>query len=373
MKFIDLEAQRARLSGRIEEAVKRVIEGGQYILGPEVTLFEEKLAEYVGVKHAIACGNGTDALLMPLMAKKIVAGDAVFCPSFTFAATAEVAALAGAVPVFVDIDRYSYNMDPLQLEACIKMIKAQGKLRPRAIIAVDLFGAPANYAQIAEIAAREGLFLIEDAAQAMGGKSAGKKCGAFGDVATTSFYPAKPLGCYGDGGAMFTNDDSLAEVLRSILFHGKNASQYDNVRIGLNSRLDTIQAAILLEKIAILEEEIQARQRIALRYTQALADVVEVPSLLEGEERSAFAQYTIETDRRDELKQHLHDKNVPTMVYYVKPLHLQRAYEDFPRQKGGLPVCEERARRVLSLPMHPYLTEEAQNTIITAIRTFFVH
>ena len=369
MQFIDLGAQRARIKDKIDTAIAHVIESGKYILGPEVEEFEKRLADYVGVKHVIGCANGTDALLMPLMAENIGPGDAVFCPSFTFAATAEVVALTGAEPVFVDILPDSYNMDPQKLEEAVAMIKREGRLTPRAIIPVDLFGLPADYTKITAVAAKENLFVIEDAAQAIGGKHANTMCGAFGNVGATSFYPAKPLGCYGDGGAMFTDNDDLAERLRSINFHGKGKSQYDNVRIGLNSRLDTIQAAILLHKLDILEDEMEKRAHIGKCYTEGLKDVVKTPKLARGV-RSAYAQYTIEVEDRDGLQAYLKKAGIPTMIYYIKPLHLQTAYRHFPQAKGGLPVSEYAADHVLSLPMYPYLPEGDQNRIISTIRDF---
>ncbi|HVW54801.1 MAG TPA: DegT/DnrJ/EryC1/StrS aminotransferase family protein [Rhizobiaceae bacterium] len=367
MQFIDLGAQRERLGGRISAAVEKVIAEGRYILGPEVTEFEKKMADYIGVKHVVACANGTDALLIPLMAYGIGPGDAVFCPSFTFAATGEVVALAGAEPVFIDVDPDTYNIVPAQLEAAIAEVKKEGRLKARAIIPVDLFGLAADYAAIGEIAEREGLIVIEDAAQATGGTQGGVKCGAFGNVGSTSFYPAKPLGCYGDGGAMFTNDGDLAEILRSVAFHGKGASQYDNVRIGLNSRLDTIQAAILLEKLSILEEEMEMRQVVARRYGDGLGNLVKVPVIPEGN-RSAWAQYAIETPHRDAVRQALKENGIPTMVYYEKPLHQQKAYSRYKCASGGLPVSETLPDRILCLPMHPYLKRDDQERIVDVIR-----
>ncbi|GAA5097644.1 DegT/DnrJ/EryC1/StrS aminotransferase family protein [Bartonella acomydis] len=370
MKFIDLGAQRARIEDKINSAIAHVVASGQYILGPKVTEFEERLAEYLGVKHVIACANGTDALKMPLMAKNIGPGDAVFCPSFTFSATAEVVALVGAEPVFVDVLPDTFNIDVEKLCEAIKMIKQEGRLKPKAIIAVDLFGLPADYAKIVHIAAKENLFVIEDAAQSMGGRSDNTMCGAFGDVAATSFYPAKPLGCYGDGGAMMTNDDHLAELLRSILFHGKGETQYDNVRIGMNSRLDTIQAAILLEKFVIFEEEMEKRVEIAQYYSNHLRDVVAVPAVGENV-RCAYAQYTLKVKKRDRLKDYLQKNSIPTMIYYKTPLHQQPAYEHFPYVKGSLAVSQSLGEHVLSLPMHPYLTQNEQDMIIQKIRDFY--
>lgn len=370
MQFIDLGAQRARIEDRLNAAISKVVAEGRYILGPEVSEFEKKLGEYLGIEHVIACANGTDALQMPLMVRGIGPGHAVFCPSFTFAATAEVVALVGAEPVFIDVDPDNYNINVDQLEEAIAAVRKEGRLEPKAIIPVDLFGLAADYNRITAIAEREGLFIIEDAAQSIGGKRDNVMCGAFGHVGATSFYPAKPLGCYGDGGAMFTNDAELAEALRSVLFHGKGETQYDNVRIGINSRLDTIQAAILLEKLAILEDEMEARERIAKRYNEGLREVVKVPELPSGN-RSAWAQYSIESERRDDLKAHLQEAGIPSVIYYVKPLHLQTAYQHFPVAPGGLPVSEELPARILSLPMHPYLSENDQDKIIGTIRGFF--
>lgn len=369
MQFIDLGAQRDRIADRLKTAIEKVVAEGRYILGPDVGEFEKRLADYVGVSHVVACANGTDALLLPLYASGIGPGDAVFVPSFTFAATAEVVALAKAEPIFVDVDPDTYNIDIASLEAAIAAVKSEGRLTPKAIIPVDLFGLAADYDAIDAIAKREKLLVIEDAAQSIGGIRGGVKCGAFGHVGSTSFYPAKPLGCYGDGGAMFTNDAAFADKLRSFAFHGKGETQYDNVHIGLNSRLDTIQAAILIEKLAILEDEMEARDRIARRYCDALGDVVKAPVLPEGN-RSAWAQFAIEHKDRDALKTHLHGEGIPSVIYYVKPLHLQTAYKDFPRTPAGLPVSEGLSSRILCLPMHPYLSEADQDRIIQSIRNF---
>ncbi|CAM5506968.1 dTDP-4-amino-4,6-dideoxygalactose transaminase [Aquamicrobium terrae] len=369
MQFIDLGAQRARIRDRLKAAIDGVVEDGRYILGPQVAEFEKKLAAYVGTRHVVACANGTDALLLPLYASGVGPGDAVFVPSFTFAATAEVVALAKAEPVFVDVDAETYNIDIESLEAAIAMVKKEGRLKPKAIIPVDLFGLTADYGAIMEIADRENLLVIEDAAQSIGGSADGTMCGAFGHVAGTSFYPAKPLGCYGDGGAMFTNDDALAEKLRSFAFHGKGETQYDNVHVGINSRLDTLQAAILIEKLAILEDEMEARHRVAQRYAEGLGDVVKA-ARNPGQGRSAWAQYAIETPKRDGLKAHLQEKGIPSVIYYVKPLHLQVAYRDFPRTPAGLTVSETLPERILCLPMHPYLSEADQDRIIETIRNY---
>ena len=369
MQFIDLAAQRERIRDRLRTAIDKVIEDGRYILGPQVAEFEQKLAAYVGTRHVVACANGTDALLLPLYARGIGPGDAVFVPSFTFAATAEVVALAKAEPVFVDVDADTYNIDIASLEAAIEMVKKEGRLRPKAIIPVDLFGLAADYDALMAIAARENLLVIEDAAQSIGGSAGGRMCGAFGHVAGTSFYPAKPLGCYGDGGAMFTDDGELAERLRSFAFHGKGETQYDNIHVGLNSRLDTLQAAILIEKLAILEEEMEARSAVAARYAEGLSDIVKAADN-PGQGRSAWAQYAIETPKRDGLKAHLQEKGIPSVIYYVKPLHAQAAYRDYPRTPTGLAVSESLPRRILCLPMHPYLSADDQDRVIETIRNY---
>ncbi|MEX3010431.1 DegT/DnrJ/EryC1/StrS family aminotransferase [Hoeflea sp. TYP-13] len=369
MQFIDLAAQRARIGGRLEQAVSKVLGEGRYILGPEVSEFEARIAEYVGVKHAIGCANGTDALLLPLMAREIGPGDAVFVPSFTFAATAEVVALTGATPVFVEIAHETYNLNPSCLEDAIQDVKARGMLNPKAVIPVDLFGTPADYPAIEAICRKHDIMVLEDAAQSIGGTTAAGACGSFGDVAATSFYPAKPLGCYGDGGAMFTNDDEMMERLRSYAFHGKGESQYDNVHIGMNSRLDTIQAAILLEKLAIFDEELEARQKIAGYYCDNLKDHVRVPHTPQGM-RSAWAQFAIETVDRDGLKAHLGEKGIPSVIYYVKPLHQQPAYAHYPKGPGELTVTEQLPNSILCLPMHPYLERSDQDRIIETIVEF---
>lgn len=370
MHFIDLDANYKRIKSRIDKAVLDVISSGKYILGPAVGEFEKRLAEYIGVKHVVSCANGTDALLIPLMAHGIGRGDAVFCPSFTFAATAEVVALAGAEPVFIDIEEDTYNIDADSLLKAIDMIKAEGRLTPKAIITVDLFGLPADHVKINKIAKEHNLLLIEDAAQSIGGKTTYGMCGSLGDIGATSFYPAKPLGCYGDGGAIFTNDDNLVEILRSIAFHGKGSSQYDNVRVGLNSRLDTIQAAILIEKLNILEDEMEERSAVASYYNEGLKCYCKVPEIPEGH-RSAFAQYTISVEHRDELKEYLKERSIATMVYYPKGLHLQKAYCNYPRVSGGLPVTERFSDKVISLPMHPYLSKQDQDIVIEAIISFY--
>jgi len=369
MHFIDLAAQRSRIAGRLEQAVSKVLQEGRYILGPEVTEFERRIADFIGVKHAIACANGTDALMIPLLAYEIGPGDAVFVPSFTFAATAEVVSLVGATPVFVEISRDTYNMSPSHLEDAVETTLAEGRLTPKAVIPVDLFGTPADYPAIDAIARKHGLTVLSDAAQSIGGTTGVGRCGAYGHVAATSFYPAKPLGCYGDGGAMFTDDDALMEKLRSCAFHGKGESQYDNIRVGLNSRLDTIQAAILLQKMEIFDDELEARQKIADYYCEQLKDHVRVPHVPEGM-RSAWAQFAIETSHRDGLKAHLADKGIPSVIYYVKPLHRQPAYAHCPTGPGQMTVTEQLPNTILCLPMHPYLGRDDQDRIIGEIRDF---
>lgn len=364
--FIDLKAQRERLGTRIDDAIARVLDHGGFIMGPEVREFEEKLAAFSDTKHAIGCANGTDALQLVLMAKGVGAGDAVFVPSFTFAATAETVALVGATPVFVDILPGTFNMDPQNLEAAIEGIKGSD-LNPVAVMPVDLFGQPADYTAINEIARNHGLFVIADAAQSCGATLGGKTVGSLAEVTTTSFFPAKPLGCYGDGGAVLTDDDAMADAMRSIRVHGKGTEKYDNVVIGLNSRLDTLQAAILLEKLAIFPDEITARQKIADRYSEALAGVAEVPEVTGGM-TSVWAQYTLKVEGRDELAAALKAQGVPSAIYYPKPLHRQTAYKDFPVSSGGMSVSENMSARVLSLPMHPYLDEATQDRIIQSVQ-----
>ena len=368
MQFIDLAAQQARLRERIDARIAKVLDEGQYIMGPEVTELEDALRAFCGATQAITCANGTDALHMVLMALGVGAGDAILCPAFTFAATAEVAPLVGAVPFFVDCDPATFNMDPDSLVTGIAQARAQG-LRPVAVVAVDLFGLPADYARIEAIANDEGLIVISDSAQGFGSSYHGRKSGTLGHVTTTSFFPAKPLGCYGDGGAIFTNDAALADTLRSLRQHGKGDHKYDNARIGVNSRLDTIQAAILCEKLAVFADEIDARNRIAQRYSQALGNVLRTPHVPEGLV-STWAQYTLVTPEnvsRDAVIARLSDQGVPSAVYYPRPVHQQTAYAEFPHLAGGLPVSESLAGRVFSLPMHPYLTEEDQDQIIEAV------
>lgn len=364
--FIDLQAQRRRLGAPLEAAIKAAVEGGQWILGPQVTQFEKDIAAWAGVKHAIACANGTDALLLVLKAWGVGAGDAVFVPAFTFAATGEVVALAGAVPVFVDVLPDTFNMDPASLEDAIALVKRDGKLNAKVIMPVDLFGQPADYRALESIARRVGLKLFCDTAQGFGGLLDGKRAGAIGDAAATSFFPAKPLGCYGDGGAIFTNDDGLKEILLSLRMHGQGNDRYEHVRVGYNSRLDTIQAAILIEKLKIFGDEIEKRNAVAKRYNDAFAgsNRIKIPVVIEGA-TSTWAQYTLQVENRTKFQADLKEKGVPTAVYYPIPLSKQKAYAHYP--SAPTPVSEALSAQVISLPMHPYMDEETQGRIIAAV------
>ncbi|MDQ2080297.1 DegT/DnrJ/EryC1/StrS family aminotransferase [Xanthobacteraceae bacterium Astr-EGSB] len=367
--FIDVAAQRRRLGQSVDDAIARVTTHCQFILGPEVKQLEKDLAAFCGARHAISCASGTDALELVLLAREIGPGDAVICPSFTFCATAEVAALLGATPVFADVDEATFNMDVASLERAVAAARKQG-LKPKAVIPVDLFGLPADHDAIAKVAAAEGLFVLDDAAQAFGATYKGKKLGTIGDACATSFFPAKPLGCYGDGGAVMTNDDELADRIVSLRVHGFNKDdKYDNVRIGITGRLDTIQAAILIEKLKIFEDEIVARNTAAARYNAALADVAAVPLVPEGY-TSVWAQYTLRLGpgRRDAFVAAMKERGVPTAAYYPKPLHRQGAYGHFPAAAGGLPVSDRLAAEVISLPMHAYLDEPTQARVIEAVR-----
>lgn len=367
--FIDLAAQRRRLGTSVDEAVSRVLSHCQFIGGPEVAALEAELSKFSGAKHVVTCASGTDALLMVLMAKKVGPGDAVLCPSFTFCATGESVALTGATPVFVDVDETTFNMDAASLKRGIATAKARG-LRPVGVIPVDLFGQSADHDAIAAIAKAEGLFVLDDAAQGFGASYKGRRIGTFGLAATTSFFPAKPLGCFGDGGAIFTDDDELAQTLRSIRVHGQGSDKYDNVRLGLTGRLDTMQAAVLLEKLKIFEDEIAARNEVAERYARGLGNVVTVPRLAAGCS-SIWACYTIrlpEGTDRDGFAAALKAQGVPTAIYYTKSMHQQTAYRDFPVAEGGLPVSERLSNDVISLPIHAYLDEATQGRIIEAVR-----
>ncbi len=366
--FIDLHAQRRRIEGSVRQAIDAVLTHGQYILGPEVKRLEDRLAAFSDVKHAIGCSSGTDALVLALMALEVKPGDAVFVPSFTFAATAEAVALVGATPVFTDCVEATFNMDSRSLEAAVDAIREENKLRPVGVIGVDMFGQPADYGKIEEVAEKYGLWVMADAAQSYGARYKNRRVGAIGNVATTSFFPAKPLGCYGDGGAIFTSDDRLAELIRSLLFHGKGSDKYDNIRIGMNGRLDTLQAAILLEKMKIFEEEIILREKLAARYCNGLRDVCTVPIVIEGA-GSVWAQFTIVVSNRDLVAAKLKSSGIPTAIYYPKPLHRQTAYKGFPTAPGGLPISDSISKRVLSLPMHPYLALHSQDRIIAELRS----
>lgn len=390
--FIDLGVQQTHVRGQLERNMHRVLHHGKYIMGPEVQELEQRLADYVGVKHGIACSSGTDALLLSLMAYGVGPGDAIFTTPFTFIATAEVISLLGATPVFVDIDPRTFNIDPDKLKLAIKALKAndpstyplpnlqpqtsqarrslQAKtagLKPAGIIAVDLFGLPADYDAINSISEAHDLFVIEDAAQSFGAEYKGKKACSFGNIACTSFFPAKPLGCYGDGGMCFTDDDEKAEILRSLIVHGKGSHKYDNARIGINGRLDTIQAAILNAKFDIFPEEVELRQEVAQKYSKLLApcSTLHAPCIPDGY-KSVYAQYSIlakDEQHRTELKARLKDSGIPTAIYYPKPLHIQTAFESLGYKEGDFPGSEDTSKRIFSLPMHPYMTIENQEKI----------
>jgi UDP-2-acetamido-2-deoxy-ribo-hexuluronate aminotransferase len=387
MQFIDLTAQQKRIRENIEQRIKKVLEHGQYIMGPEIKELENKLTNYVGVKYAIGCASGTDALLMALMAYGVGPGDAIFTTPFTFIATAEVISLLGATPVFVDIDPRTFNIAPERLEKAIKALKSNDssvhplpnlehetlnfELTPKGVIPVDLFGLPADYDRINTIATKHGLFVIEDAAQSFGAEYKDKKACSLAEIGCTSFFPAKPLGCYGDGGMCFTDNDEKATVIRSLLVHGKGIDKYDNVRIGINGRLDTLQAAILLAKLDIFPEEIELRQQVAQKYTNLLSSQSSVLApLIPGGMRSAWAQYSVlarDGEQRDELQSRLKDAGIPTAIYYPKSLHLQTAFSSLGYESGDFPVSEDTANRIFSLPMHPYLSEADQERILRVL------
>ena len=389
MQFIDLAAQQKRIKDKIDANIAAILDHGKYIMGPEIGILENRLADYVGVKYAIGCASGTDALLMALLAEQIGPGDAVFTSPFTFIATAEVLSLLGATPVFVDIDPRTFNIDPVRLQDAIQAIEkndasihpipainsfrgsAAASLEPRCIITVDLFGLPADYDRINAIAREHNLFLIEDAAQSFGAALNGKMTCSFGNIGCTSFFPAKPLGCYGDGGMCFTDDGRLAEIMRSLRVHGKGHHKYDNVRIGVNGRLDTIQAGILLAKFDIFAEEIELRQQVADRYASLLNPLsnIQTPAVPQGY-KSAWAQYSVlaaDDRQRTDLQNKLKEADIPTAIYYPKPLHLQSAFFELGYRKGDFPISEEICGRIFSLPMHPYLTEEDQQRIVGVI------
>jgi dTDP-4-amino-4,6-dideoxygalactose transaminase len=379
--FIDLQAQRKRLGQPLEDAILKVVRSGAYVMGPEIAALEAELTRFGQASHALSCGSGTEALVLPLMAWGIGPGDAVFCPSFTFAATAEVMPLVGASPVFVDIRPDTYTLDPDALDAAVAAVRREGRLTPRAVIAVDLFGQPADYPALAAVAQAHGLKLIADSAQGFGCTLSGRHPIHWADVTTTSFFPAKPLGCYGDGGAVLSKDAALHETLVSLRVHGQATAsdiagrtfehdpKYLNLRIGMNSRMDTLQAAVLLQKLTIFEDEIAARNRVADRYEEGLGDVVRTPTVIAGG-TSVWAQYTIEVAERNALAAHLREQDVPTAVYYPIPIHRQPPYAGFPQGPGGLPVTEAKAATVISLPMHPYLQADDQDRVVTAVRGF---
>ncbi|MGH1366152.1 MAG: DegT/DnrJ/EryC1/StrS family aminotransferase [Calditrichia bacterium] len=367
IQFIDLAAQQKHIRAGVEKRLLAVLDHGKYIMGPEINEMEALLADYSGVKHCISCANGTDALLMALMAYDIGPGDAVFTTPFTFISTAEVITLLGATPVFVDIDKSTYNIDPTAFEAALECYSgSDSPLKPRGVIPVDLFGLAADYNPIEAIAKKHGMFVLEDAAQGFGAVYDGRRAGSFGDVATTSFFPAKPLGCYGDGGAIFCDDDELAEKLKSIRVHGKGDHKYDNVRIGLNGRLDSMQAGVVLEKMKLFDNEIKLRNQVAARYTAALKDHYVTPTVPDGY-TSVWAQYSLLTNDRDGVMARLKEYGVPTAIYYPKPLHIQDAFSYLNYKEEQFPKTMEAARQIFSVPMHPYLQADEQDFIINAL------
>ncbi len=370
MDFIDLKIQQSRIREKIDKRIKSVLDHGKYIMGPEVFELEEKLSKHVGMEYCISCSSGTDALLIPLMANEIGPGDAVITTPFTYIATAEVISLLGAEPVFVDIYDSTYNMDPNQIEDAIKHAENKG-LNTRAIIPVDLFGLPARYRIISDMAKKHNLFILEDAAQGFGGEIRGQKAGSFGDAASTSFFPAKPLGCYGDGGAIFTNDEKLAEKMRSIRIHGSGSDKYENVRLGINGRLDTLQAAILLEKLSIFNDELKLRNKVADYYTNNISESFKKP-FTPKEYYSSWAQYSLlsqsESDR-SKIMTILSNKNIPSMIYYKLPLHLQTVMKRLGFKQGDFPISERISKQIFSVPMHPYLDRNQQNKIIEILNS----
>ncbi|MCU0820915.1 MAG: DegT/DnrJ/EryC1/StrS family aminotransferase [Spirochaetes bacterium] len=367
MHFIDLPAQQQRIRDKIEKNMKAVLDHGKYINGPELTELEKKLAGYTGAKFAVGCASGTDALLMPLLAYGIKPGDSIFTTPFTFIATAEVIQLLGATTVFVDIEPDTFNIDVKKLDAEIEKIKKKGGLTPKGIIPVDIFGQTADYDEINAIAEKHDLFVIEDAAQSFGASYKGRRAGSLADVGATSFFPAKPLGCYGDGGMIFTSDKAMYDKLVSIRVHGQGTDKYDNVRIGINGRIDTIQCAVLLAKMEIFDEEISLRQDVAKRYSEGLKNSVKVP-FVKKDNISAWAQYSILHPERDRIISKLNEQKIPTAVYYPKPLHLQTAFSHLGHKAGDFPVSEEISNKIFSLPMHPYLKKDDQDRVIEIIK-----
>jgi dTDP-4-amino-4,6-dideoxygalactose transaminase len=368
MKFIDLAKQQSIIREKLENRILTVLNHGKYIMGPEIKELEEKLEEYVGVRHCISCSSGTDALLISLMARNIGPGDAVLTSPFTYIATAEVISLLGATPVFIDIYPKTYNLDPAGIDQGVEFAHKQG-LYPKAIIPVDLFGLPARYRIIHEQVKKYDLFILEDAAQGFGGSIRGQKACSFGHISITSFFPAKPLGCYGDGGAIFTNDDELAEVLRSIRVHGGGANKYDNIRIGINGRLDTIQAAILLEKLAVFQSETDMRNKVAEYYKANIPSNLISP-YTPKDYTSSWAQFSLVAESkkyRDVIITYLKSKNIPTMIYYHTPLHLQKVFAGMGYARGDFPISEDISDRIFSIPMYPYLEKSNQDLICEAL------
>lgn len=374
MQFRDLQKQYQVLKNDIDREIKKVLTNGNFISGNQVVELEEQLADYVGVKHCITCGNGTDALSLALMTWDIGPGDAVFVPDFTFFSSAEVVAFEGATPVFVDVDKRTFNMSAESLELAIQAVVKEGKLIPKAVIPVDLFGQPADYSHIRAVAEKYNLLILEDGAQGFGGKINDKRACSLGDISTTSFFPAKPLGCYGDGGAIFTNSDEWADLLKSYRIHGKGSNKYDNVRIGMNSRLDTLQAAILQVKLKAFQEfELEKANKVADRYTKALSDLVQTPFILKNF-YSSWAQYSIllkDQKDRDELKEYLGKEEIPSMIYYPKTMSQQKAFKGMESVKTDLSIAADLSKRVLSLPLHPYMEHNEQDQVINAIYKFF--
>lgn len=369
MQFIDLKRQYERIKQDVDARIHKVLDSGLYIMGPEIIELENRLAEYVGVNYCVACSSGTDALIIPLMALGISKGDAVFTTPFTFIATAEVISLLGATPVFVDIDEDTFNISPSLLEKEIIKINNEGKLKPKVIIPVDLFGLPANYNEINDIALKYNILVLEDAAQGFGGKIDDMKACSFGDISATSFFPAKPLGCYGDGGAIFTNDKNMLEILKSIRVHGQGTDRYENIRIGLNGRLDSIQAAVLLAKLNIFDDELKKRNNIANLYSQKLNSKLKTPTIPDGF-YSSWAQYSVlanDSEHRTNIQNKLKENNIPTAVYYPIPLHLQKAFAYLEYKLGDFPVSEYISQRIFSLPMHPYLSDDEIDFICNLI------
>ncbi|MDO4261028.1 MAG: DegT/DnrJ/EryC1/StrS family aminotransferase [Eubacteriales bacterium] len=371
MQFRDLKSQYRALKPQMDAAIAAVLESSDYIAGDQVDELEQELKEYLGVRNCISCGNGTDALVLALKAWGVGAGDAVFVPDHTFFSSAESVAFVGATPVFADVSEDTFTVDADSLERVIQAVAAEGKLTPKAVVAVDLFGLPADYDRVLAVAERYGLYVLEDCAQGFGGTYHGRKAGTFGHISTTSFFPAKPLGCYGDGGAVFTDNDEWAALIRSMRVHGKGSSKYDNVRIGMNSRLDTIQAAVLQVKLRAFQDyELAKVNEAAARYTEALADCVKVPEVPEGC-TSSWASYNIllkDEAQRDAVREHLQENGVPTMVYYPKGLHQQKVFADCCLYGETLPVTTDICKRTLAIPVSPYLSEEDQRKIIRLIR-----